>query len=116
MKNSLKQLIAIMTGIVVPVYAFAATKLRDVAIKFVDVIGRSLIPLLFSIALALFIWGIVDFIRGADNSETRRKGRQRMLWGILGLLAMIGYISLATVLTNTFFGNAPGLPQLKGEQ
>ena len=97
-----------------PLSTFAATTFREATIKFVDILTKSLVPLLFSIALALFIWGIADFIRSADNPEQRKVGKQRIVWGIIGLLAMVGYISLVGFVTNSFFNGSPGLPQLKG--
>ena len=95
----------------IPNYTFAKTTFRDATKSLLNVVGNALIPMLFSIALAWFIWGIVGFIRSSDNSEERKKGKSRIVWGILGLLAMVTYISLAGVITQTFFGDAPGLPQ-----
>ena len=112
MKKYLKKIV-LGLSLILPAYTYAQTTLKTATASFLDVVGKSLIPMLFSIALAWFIWGIVDFIRGADSSEMRSKGKQRMLWGILGLLAMVGYISLSGVLTQTFFGTSPGLPLFK---
>lgn len=50
-------------------------------------------PLLTLIALAafvIFIWGVVEFIRGADNDEKRKAGQQHMIWGIVGLVIIFG--------------------------
>jgi hypothetical protein len=105
--------ILLTLAFIVPHFAFAQRTLKTTAASFLGVVGRSLLPMLFSIALAWFIWGIVDFIRGADNPETRSKGKSRMIWGILGLLAIVAYISLTGVFTETFFGDAPSLPLLK---
>jgi ABC-type transport system involved in cytochrome c biogenesis permease component len=110
MKSFYKNLLATIV-IVFPLFSFAATFKEAVAS--ITNIGGLLMPLLFSIALAWFIWGVADFIRSADNPEQRKKGKQRMLWSILALTAMVGYLGLASVFTNTFFGsNANVLPQL----
>ncbi|MCA9352706.1 hypothetical protein KC901_00820 [Patescibacteria group bacterium] len=114
MKRLFYNIIAVST-VVLPIITSAASTLREVTEKFVDIVSRSLLPLLFTIALAWFIWGIVDFIRGADNQSVRDAGKRRMLWGIIGLLAMVGYISLVGVFSSTFFSESPGLPQLKGQ-
>ena len=50
-------------------------------------------PLVTVIALAafiLFVYGVVEFIRGADNEETRKTGQQHMLWGVVGLAILFG--------------------------
>lgn len=94
-----------------PSFTFAATFKE--AVGSVLTLGGLLMPLLFSIALAWFIWGIIDFIRSADNPEQRKKGKQRILWSILALTAMVGYLGFTSIFTQTFFGeNATVIPQL----
>ncbi len=50
-------------------------------------------PLVTLIALAafiVFVWGIVQFIQGADDVEKRKKGQQHILWGLVGMVIMFG--------------------------
>lgn len=50
-------------------------------------------PLVTLIALAafvVFVWGIVQFIQGADDAEKRKKGQQAILWGLVGMVIMFG--------------------------
>ncbi len=75
----------------------------------VTVQEQILSPLLTLIALAafvVFVWGVVDFIRGADNEERRKSGQQHMIWGIIGLVIIFGANAIITMLqatlTNTF--------------
>lgn len=94
-----------------PMVTFAAT-FKDFVDSVLN-IGGLLMPLLFSIALAWFIYGIITFIKSADNPEQRKKGKQRILWGILALTAMVGYLGFTSVFTQSFFGeNATVVPQL----
>jgi membrane protease YdiL (CAAX protease family) len=78
----------------------------------VDALSGAIMPLLFSLALALFIWGVAEFIRNSDNKDARQKGREKMLWGIIALFVMVTFIGLTSVLTNTVFNENPLLPQL----
>jgi membrane protease YdiL (CAAX protease family) len=94
-----------------PSIASAAT-FRTFVVQVTDFVGDALMPLLFSAALAYFIWGVVEFIRSADNSDERNKGKSRILWGIIGLFAMLTYLGLTSVFTSTFFGTNVFLPQL----
>jgi hypothetical protein len=55
----------------------------------------------FIIALVVFLWGVVDYIRGAENEQKRKDGRQHMLWGIVGFVIMFGVFGIITILTNT---------------
>ncbi len=58
-------------------------------------------PLVTVIALAafiLFVYGVVEFIRGADNEETRKTGQQHMLWGVVGLAILFGAKAIVSLL------------------
>lgn len=58
-------------------------------------------PLITVIALAafiIFVWGVVEFIRGADNEEARKKGQQHILWGIIGLVIIFGATVIVKIL------------------
>lgn len=58
-------------------------------------------PLITVVALAAFIifaWGIVEFIRGADNEESRKQGQQHIFWGIIGLVIIFGAVAIVKIL------------------
>lgn len=94
-----------------PLVTFAAGTVKNIADNISTFLSNLVLPMLFTIGLAWFIWGVVSFIKNADNPEERKKGKQRMLWGIIGLFAMIAFLGLTSVLTNTFFGTGTFLPQ-----
>jgi hypothetical protein len=60
-----------------------------------------IITLLFALALLFFIWGVVEFVRGADNEKIRAEGRSRMLWGLIGMLVMISVFAIVEIIQNT---------------
>ena len=60
-----------------------------------------LIGLMFAVAVVFFIYGVVEFIAAADNEETRTKGKQHMIWGIIGLAIMFGANAIITLLKLT---------------
>lgn len=72
---------------------------------------KSVVPLLFSLAVAGFIWGVVQYVLNADNEEKRKKGKSYMMWGIIALFVMISMWGLVGVLTKTF-GIQTLIPQL----
>ena len=49
-----------------------------------------IITLLALAAFAVFAWGVVEFILGADNQEKRSTGQKHMFWGVIGLVIMFG--------------------------
>lgn len=65
-----------------------------------------LIQFAFIIAFVVFVWGIIGFLRNADNPEERKKGQDHMIWGIIGLVIMLGVYGILTIITKTFGINA----------
>ena len=60
-----------------------------------------LIVLMFAAALAYFLYGVVEFLMNADQSEARETGRQHMLWGIVGMFIMIGVFAILHFIETT---------------
>jgi len=59
-----------------------------------------LIGLSITIALIVFIWGVIEFIAGSDNPEKRDQGKSHMVWGIIGLFIMVSVFGLMGIITN----------------
>lgn len=87
--------------------------------KFYDLVGyiicninRAVIPLLVGLAMVFFIWGVIQYVINTDNETAKSKGKDFMIWGIIGLTAMIAVWGLVRILGNTF-GIEYAIPQLK---
>jgi len=80
----------------------------------VGFINAYLIPFIFAIAFIVFIWGVFQyFIAGGANEEQRDKGKQLVMWGIIGFVVMVSVWGLINLVTNTLNlkdGNTPQLP------
>jgi hypothetical protein len=76
------------------------------------IINRSIIPLIIALAMVMFIWGVVQYVINSDEEAKKEKGKQFMIWGIIGLTVMIGVWGLVRILGNTF-GIEYVIPQLK---
>ena len=74
-----------------------------------------LIPFIFGLALLGFLWGAAQFIFKADNEEARKKGSQKMIYGIIALFVMISVWGLVKVITTTF-GVGFAVPQLQEQK
>ncbi len=59
-----------------------------------------IIGLLIAIGLVVFLYGVVEFLAGADNQEKREQGKKHMIWGIIGLFIMVGVFGLMEVVVN----------------
>ena len=62
---------------------------------------KFVLPLLFTIAGLVFIWGAVKFM-GADDSSEKEEGQQFMVWGIIGLAVMFSIWGIIGIIGNTF--------------
>ena len=52
--------------------------------------GVTLIPMVFALSLLIFIWGMFKFfILGGANDEDRAKGKQLIIWAIIGFVLMV---------------------------
>ena len=60
-----------------------------------------LVTLLSLAAFVLFVWGVVQFIAGADNDEKRKIGQQHMIWGSIGLIILFGANAIIAVIKQT---------------
>jgi hypothetical protein len=80
---------------------------------FVCLINNSIIPLIFAIAVVMFIWGAVKFfIINADEEAQREQGKQFMIWGIIALTVMTTVWGIVGVLGDTFNLKRNALPQV----
>ncbi|MEK7650092.1 MAG: hypothetical protein AAB367_04025 [Patescibacteria group bacterium] len=56
----------------------------------VDKIVNPFFMLLFGIATLLFMWGIIEMMMNAEDTEARENGKRHIVWGILGAAIMLG--------------------------
>ncbi len=78
----------------------------ETAQTFFDNVKANIVnPIITLIALAafvVFVWGVVDFIRSADDAEKRSTGQQHMIWGIVGLVIIFGAYGIINLALGAF--------------
>jgi uncharacterized membrane protein HdeD (DUF308 family) len=84
--------------------------------EFIDtitgIIGNSIIPLIFTLAFAFFVWGVVQYVLNDTDETKKEKGKQFMIWGLVALTVMFGVWGLVAVLGDTFDIDIDVIPQL----
>lgn len=81
----------------------------------VFVVIDPLILLIFSAGLVAFMWGLYEFMQGVEEAGAREKGKQHMLWGIIGMFIMIAAKGIIVIALDTFdinpndIGNGAGV-------
>lgn len=68
------------------------------------VILNPLIRLLFAAAVIYFLWGVFIYISSSNSEDGRKKGAQHILWGLIGLVIMMGVYAILSIATGTVFG------------
>lgn len=67
-----------------------------------DLIIQPLVVLLLVAGVAYFIWGVATYILNADKPDERKKGTQHLIWGVLGIVIMVGVIGIIRIARSTF--------------
>ena len=63
-----------------------------------------LIALMIGVAILIFLYGIFQMVRGAENAEARENGRRHMLAGIIGIVVMLSALTLLQIAVRTIWG------------
>lgn len=75
---------------------------------------NQLVPILIALALVFFLWGVVTFILAAGDEDARSAGKQKMIWGILGLFVIVSVWGLVGLLNEiTGVQQGAGFQQLE---
>jgi len=106
-------------AMLLPMTAFAAKAICTLGPKLAGllnyitcIIVESVIPLIFALAMASFVWGVVQYVINTQDEAKKSKGRQFMIWGIIALTVMTCVWGLVKILGGTF-GIENVIPQLQ---
>ena len=114
MKKKLVKLSGWVAGVgagLVPVLAFAQnTTVCGVPSQNVDDIFKlickiqnilnALIPFLVALGIVYFVWGVIQYVV-ASEEEAKKKGRDRMIFGIIGLVVIFAVWGIIRLVLNT---------------
>ena len=96
--------VSIIITILFPTFASAQLlrDVNDVAEKSVN-IGNLIVELAISLAVLFIIVNVVRYlIAGSDDEDARKKGCDAILYGVIGLFAILSIWGFVYLLTNTF--------------
>lgn len=62
---------------------------------------NALIPILVSVALLVFVWGLAEYIFQAGDKSSVETGRNRMIAGVVGLFVIAAIWGLVQILAST---------------
>lgn len=73
----------------------------------IGVLSTVVVPLIIALAFVFFVWSVLNYFlfHSADETE-RTKGRQFVLWSVLGLVALFSVWGFVNIMLSTL-GIAP---------
>ena len=80
----------------------ADVRLQHILKYITCIITDSIIPLIFALALTMFVWGVAQFVINPSEEAKREKGRQFMLLGVIALAVMVSVWGLVKIVGSTF--------------
>lgn len=78
--------------------------MNNEATKFISnmklMILNPIIGFMFAVATVMFIYGIVEYIWGAENKDKIEDGKRHMVWGVIGMFVMLVVYGILNVLSD----------------
>ncbi|MFA5841071.1 MAG: pilin [Candidatus Paceibacterota bacterium] len=62
---------------------------------------NAVVPVLIALGVVYFVWGVITYVISSDE-EAKKAGRDRIIFGIIGLAVIIAMWGLVGILTKTF--------------
>ncbi|HEY0979553.1 MAG TPA: hypothetical protein VGE23_01795 [Candidatus Paceibacterota bacterium] len=90
-----------LLALLLPLSAQAAS-LREFTGSIVVFVNASVVPLIYAIAFLVFLIGMTRYFFLEQGEEGREKGKQLMLWGIIGFVVMFSVWGIVNLLLRTF--------------
>ena len=98
----LSSFLAALLLFAVPLVSFAApANFGELVTLIINSILKPLVTLIFGFAFVMFLWGMFQYIRAA-NEGGKEEARNTILYGLIGLFVMVSVWGLVRILTGTF--------------
>jgi len=84
-----------------PGLVFAVSDFNELATT-VSGILSTIVGLLIAFAVVMFLYGVVKYITAGAEEEKKKEARNVIIYGIIGIFAMVSVWGLVGILKNTF--------------
>ena len=98
----MKKFALIASAMLFPGVAFAAVTDLESLLQLVIGLINIAIPIIISLAVLVFIWGLFMYITNPSEDEKKKEGRDIMIWGVIALFVMFSVFGLVNLLIGTF--------------
>ncbi len=97
-------------------FAGSINNLKDIVDYGTCLITKSIVPLLLVIAIAVFVYGIIQYFLNPNNINEREKAKQYILWALIGMFVLFSISGLVQILRTTFGVTGNPIPLLPETQ
>ena len=80
----------------------ANTQVLTDIVTFIANTVRSLIPIMFGLAIVYFFWGLIQYIRSAGDPKAAAEGKTIMIHGVIAIAVMASIFGLVAWLQGIF--------------
>ena len=67
----------------------------------IGILLNFVVPILITLGAIVFVWGVIAYVIASDE-EAKKAGRDRMIFGIIGLLVIVAVWGLVALVARTF--------------
>lgn len=100
--------LAVISSLAFPLVAAAQT-IETILTRLQSILNQ-IIPILMIIATIVFLWGVIGYITAGGDEEKRRDSKSYIIWGLVGLFALVAVWGIVKVLVTTFGLGGVGTP------
>jgi len=75
--------------------------------KIVENLLQPVVALIGVLAFLYFVFGVVTFIRNADNEEKRAEGQRHMVWALVGMVILFGANAIIELIASSLGVSVP---------
>lgn len=113
--NKLKRLLLLVSAfLLVPVTALAVTaptNMREFAELVVKILQNIAALLFVSLSIGL-LFGVVLYLFSTPSEKRRSEIREMLIWGVIGIIVVMGIWGILELLQGSIFGGDVGIPQI----
>ena len=84
-----------------PLFVYAQGTVEGVILTLRSIV-QTFVPFLMTLAIAIFVYGVVKFIAAAGDVQKIKEAKNYIVYGLLGLFVLVAFWGLVWVLAETF--------------
>ncbi len=104
MKKYFSKIAVLSTSIALPNITLAAGEESRGLFGIIAIIGKlfsAIVPILVALGIVYFVWGVINYVI-ADSEEAKQKGRDSIVFGVIGLAVILSVWGLVRMVMLTF--------------